>query len=181
MNIRPAKISDVPFIEELIQSYAKEMLLLPRTRLSIIESLPVFRVAEEDGQLLGCGALHVLWDDLAEMRSLAVVREARGKGVGTALVQHFLKMAEELGIRRVFALTYEQRFFARNQFLVVDKNTLPQKVWKDCINCPKLTSCDEVAMLHVIEKVSPLERPLLEKPNWPIPMVEQKSSAFVNS
>lgn len=178
MKVRPAKVTDVPFIEGLIQSYAQEMLLLPRTRLSIIESLPVFRVAEEDGQLLGCGALHVLWEDLAEIRSLAVVREKRGKGIGTALIRHFLNMAEEMGIRRVFALTYEQQFFAKHQFAVVDKETLPQKVWKDCINCPKLTSCDEIAMLHVVQSVPPLEEPLLEEPSWPA-MVPRKGSALV--
>ncbi|OUM85641.1 MAG: hypothetical protein BAA01_09195 [Bacillus thermozeamaize] len=161
LQIRRAKVGDVPFIEKLIQHYANEYILLPRSRLSIIESLPCFKVVEGDGELLGCGALHVLWEDLAEIRSLVISPKAQGKGLGKMLVEAFIQDAEAMGIRRVMALTYQQHFFEKCQFHVVEKSTLPQKVWKDCLHCPKRLSCDEIAMLRVLESV-PKTEPLLE-------------------
>jgi len=159
--VRQAKVGDVLFIEQLLRQYADQALLLPRSRLSIIESLPCFKVVEENGELLGCGALHVLWYDLAEIRSLAISPQAKGRGLGKRLVEAFLQDAEAMGIRRVMALTYQQSFFEKCGFVVVDRATLPQKVWKDCLNCPKRFACDEIAMLRVLESV-PVLPPLLE-------------------
>ncbi|MFO7263981.1 MAG: N-acetyltransferase [Bacillota bacterium] len=161
MQVRPARVGDVIFIEQLLRYYADRSLLLPRSRLSIIESLPCFKVVEENGELLGCGALHVLWDDLAEVRSLAIVPQAKGRGLGKMLVEAFVREAESMGIRRVMALTYQQAFFEKCGFHVVDRSTLPQKVWKDCLNCAKRFACDEIAMIRVLETV-PVQPPLLE-------------------
>lgn len=161
MQVRQAKVGDVLFIEQLLRQYADQALLLPRTRLSIIETLPCFKVVEENGELLGCGALHVLWDDLAEVRSLAIAPHAKGRGLGKQLVEAFVRDAEAMGIRRVLALTYQQAFFEKCGFEVVDRSTLPPKVWKDCLNCPKRFACDEIAMLRVLDSV-PIHPPLLE-------------------
>ncbi len=178
LQVRQAKVGDVPFIENLIQQYANDFLLLPRSRLSIIESLPCFKVVEGDGELLGCGALHVLWDDLAEIRSLAISPKAQGKGLGKMLVEAFIRDAEAMGIRRVMALTYQQQFFEKCQFQVVEKSTLPQKVWKDCLHCPKRFACDEIAMLRVLESVPECE-PLLEPPALPKEFLPiEKAPAF---
>jgi len=152
--IRKAKLKDAGEIYNLINQYAKEGILLPRSLNSIYENIRDFWVCEENGRLVGCAALHIVWEDLAEIKSLAVSEEHKGKGIGTMLVEECLKEAEELGVKRVFVLTYAQGFFSKLNFEEVEKIKLPHKVWGECINCVKFPSCDEIAMWIDLGKVS---------------------------
>ncbi len=154
MVIRKAKLKDAGEIYNLINHYAKEGILLPRSLNSIYENIRDFWVCEENGRLIGCAALHIVWEDLAEIKSLAVSEEHKGKGIGTMLVEECLKEAEELGVKKVFVLTYAQNFFSKLNFEEVEKIKLPHKVWGECINCVKFPSCDEIAMWIDLEKVS---------------------------
>lgn len=148
MKVRKAVIGDIDKVFEYIAHYAKEGLLLPRTKLSLYERIQCISVAEMDGTIIGAGSLHVLGKDLAEIRSLVVAPEAKGKGAGKALVQFLIEEAIQLGADRVFSLTYQVEFFEKCGFQIVDKEQFPEKVWKDCLNCPKLNNCDEIAMIY---------------------------------
>jgi amino-acid N-acetyltransferase len=148
MIIRRATMKDVDQMLEIINQYAQQGLMLPRTKLSICENLQSFVVAFDGQEVIGVAGLHILWEDLAEIRSLAIAESAKGMGVGKRLVLHLVDQCRELGIKRVLALTYQKDFFEKCGFYVVAKETLPQKVWKDCINCSKLPMCDEIAMIR---------------------------------
>ena len=145
--IRKAKLDDVKPIQKLLAHFAGKGDMLSRSLSELYEALRDFYVAESDGQLLGTAALHIVWADLAEIRSVAVAEEAGGKGVGTQVVQACLDEARTLGLKRVFCLTYKPDFFGRFGFRVVDKSELPHKVWGDCIKCAKFPDCDEIAMI----------------------------------
>lgn len=147
MIYRKARISDVEAIHRLISYYAEKGLMLARPRTMLYEFIRDFTVAEDRGKIAGVGALHILWKDLAEIRALAVDPEYVNQGVGRELVETFKKEAWELGIPRVFTLTYQADFFAKCGFRVISKESLPHKVWKECINCPKFPNCDETAMI----------------------------------
>lgn len=147
MNIRKAVMSDVDTIYKLIEHYAQEGKLLARTRTSLCENLQsMFVVAEED-EILAVAGLHILWEDLAEIRSLVVAPNHAGKGIGKQLVNHIVEEAAKLEISKLLSLTYQVDFFKSCGFTIVEKETMPQKVWKDCINCSKFPNCDETAML----------------------------------
>lgn len=145
--VRKARLSDATAIYGLINIYAQRGLLLPRSLVSIYDRIRDFWVFEEEGKVLGCVALQIVWEDLAEIRSLAVDEARKGEGIGSVLVEACLREAEELGIRRVFSLTYAKDFFERIGFKAIDKKELPQKVWGDCVSCPKFPGCDEVAVI----------------------------------
>ena len=145
--IRKALVGDATDIVPLVNHYASRELMLPRSLADVYSHLRDFFVWEEEGGLLGCAALHISWDELAEIRSLAVKEEARGKGIGADLVSECLREARELGVKRVFVLTYECDFFGRLVFRPHEKEQLPHKIWSDCLNCPKFTDCDEEAMI----------------------------------
>ncbi len=147
MNIRYAKVLDVDAIHALISDSAEQDRMLFRSKSDIFENLQAFLVAEDGEDLLGCCALEVIWADLSEVKSLAVDAPCRGKGMGRALVQAVVAMAARLGVTRVFALTLEPEFFTRMGFGLVDRSTLPMKVWRDCARCPKQQHCDEIAMI----------------------------------
>jgi amino-acid N-acetyltransferase len=147
MKVRKAILKDAPKLYTLINEYAKEGILLPRSLNSIYEDIRDFWVCEYQEEIVGCSALHIVWEDLAEIKSLAVRKDHRNNGVGSLLVEKCLEEAEELGIRRVFVLTYATDFFAKFNFREVKKETLPHKVWGECINCVKFPQCDEVAMI----------------------------------
>ncbi|KAB2953322.1 N-acetyltransferase [Heliorestis acidaminivorans] len=151
MNLRKAKMTDVEAIHSLISYYAGEGLMLARPRSRLYEGLRDIMVVEEEGKIIGTASLHILWEDLAEIRALAIAKESQKKGVGRALVEALLDEAKSLKIPRVFALTYQEGFFARCGFLKVTKDELPQKVWKECIECPKFPNCDEIAMLFNVD------------------------------
>lgn len=144
--IRRARIPDARIIHQLLLTYAKEGQLLGRSLAAIYDSIRDFYVYEEDGQILGIGALAICWEDLAEVRSLAVVPGQHGKGIGRKIVEKCLHEAKDLGLQRVFALTYQPEFFKKLGFVEIDKAQLPQKVWGDCINCVKFPDCDEFAL-----------------------------------
>ena len=146
LNIRRAKLSDVEEIFEMIQMYVKEGILLPRSRESLYENIQVITVATLNDQVVGTASLHILGKDLAEIRSLVVSDGANGKGIGKMLVQKIVEEARLLGIPKLISLTYQVQFFEKCGFSVIQKTEMPQKVWKDCINCHKFPDCDEVAM-----------------------------------
>lgn len=146
--IRKARMSDVKEIQSLIAEYARKGDMLPRSLADIYENLRDYFVFEgEDGELVGSAAIHIMWEDLAEVRSLAVREGKMRGGVGTKLVESCISEAIVLGIGRVFALTYKPAFFEKLGFHVVEKSELPQKIWSDCLKCSKFPDCDEVALV----------------------------------
>ena len=149
--VRKARASDGPAIQRLLAHFAARGELLHRTLNEVYQHLRDFVVCEADGEIVGVCALWLYWEDLAEVRSLAVHEHYGGRGLGKALVGACLEEAAALGIRRVFALTYRPGFFERLGFEALDKRELPQKIWKDCIRCAKFTCCDEVALIRRIE------------------------------
>jgi amino-acid N-acetyltransferase len=141
-------MSDVKGIQLLIAEYARKGDMLPRSLADIYENLRDYFVFEEDdGELAGSAAIHIMWEDLAEVRSLAVRDGKMRRGIGTQLVESCISEAIVLGIGRVFALTYKPEFFEKLGFHVVDKSELPQKIWTDCLKCSKFPDCDEVALV----------------------------------
>ena len=146
--IRKARMRDVKAIQKLVAEYAKKGDMLPRSLSDIYENLrDYFVCVENGGEIVGSGALHIMWEDLAEVRSVAVREDRMGRGVGTRLVEACISEAIVLGISRVFALTYRPEFFEKLGFARVDKAELPQKIWTDCLKCSKFPDCDEVALL----------------------------------
>ena len=150
MNVRSAKISDVPAIHALISSYAERDRMLFRSPADIYENLQTFCVAESDGRVVGCCALEIIWADLAEIKSLAVDAAHKDKGIGTMLVGAAFEQAVALGVPKVFALTLEPVFFQKQGFTVVEKEKLPMKVWSDCARCTKQQNCDETALIKEV-------------------------------
>jgi amino-acid N-acetyltransferase len=149
MPIRKARISDVKDIHKLIERAAKKGEMLPRSLSELYDNLRDYYVYGEEGGegIIGTCAMHICWDDLAEVRSL-VVEEARQRGgIGSKLIEACLSEAIGLGLCRIFALTYRSGFFQKHGFKVVDKAILPHKIWADCIKCVKFPDCDEVAVL----------------------------------
>ena len=146
MRLRKARLPDVNRIHELVCEYAAKGWLLPRTREDLYEYLRDFTVAEEEGEVVACCALHLYGPDLAELRSLAVRRTHWRQGLGRRLVQRCLGEARRLGAKRVFLLTYLPQYFQAMGFREVDKASLPQKIWRDCLSCPRFPRCEEVAM-----------------------------------
>lgn len=163
MIVRPAKLTDIPRIHEIINQHAELGRMLFKSYAQLYEDLRDFAVCEieMDGKpvVAGCVAVGVIWADLAEVRSLAVDETLRGKGMGTQLVQWCINDSRRIGIRKLMSLTYEQRFFEKIGFVVVDKDTLPLKVWSDCVRCPKNQNCDEIAMVLELKDVPLIEAP----------------------
>lgn len=144
--IRKAILQDARPIHRLLLTYAKDGLVLPRSLMEIFESIRDFYVFVDQEEVVGAAALNICWEDLAEVRSLVVDEGSAGRGIGKHLVEACLAEARSLGIGRVFALTYQQRFFERLGFTVIEKSELPQKIWGDCIKCAKFPECDEIAL-----------------------------------
>ena len=150
MNIRSAKISDAEAIYALINFYAERVRMLFRPLDDIYENLQAFTVAELDGKVVGCCALQIIWSDLAEIKSLAVDEANTDKGLGKMLVAAAVEQAGQMGLPKIFALTLRPEFFEKLGFGVVEKDTLPMKVWSDCAKCPKQQNCDEIAVVKTI-------------------------------
>lgn len=145
--IRKARIADIKEIQGLINSFAKQDLMLPRSLNELYENIRDFWVAEERKKIVGCCALHISWDDLAEIKSLAVAKLYQGRGFGKELVQSCINEARELGAKRIFALTYKPDYFKKLGFKRVKNADLPHKIWAECINCCKFPNCQEIALL----------------------------------
>ncbi|MBN1560249.1 N-acetyltransferase [candidate division KSB1 bacterium] len=145
--VRRAKVRDVPQMARLINAYAQKGQMLGRPMIELYESIRTFAVVERDDKIVGCGSLAVIWNDIAEVRAVAVDADYRGQGIGRAIVEALLDDAKELEIPRLFCLTYQPGFFKKLGFKDLDKHDLPHKVWKDCINCPKFPDCDEIALI----------------------------------
>ena len=124
--------------------------MIRRSLGELYESVREFLVAEVDGRIIGCSALHVFWDDLAELKCLAVAKEAHGQGVGRKLVEACWEAARELEIESVFTLTYVPEFFEKCGYSRVEKSELPHKIWNECVRCPLFPSCTEVALVRSI-------------------------------
>ena len=144
--IRKAKLTDVKEIQQMIKAYSTRGDILPRSLGDLYDHLRDFFVYTRNRSVVGICSLHICWEDLAEIRSLVVKEEARDRGIGVKLVKACLEESKSLGIKRVFALTYQPEFFERFGFEKVDKAILPHKIWADCLKCVKFPDCDETAM-----------------------------------
>ena len=151
MNLRKAAFKDVEAIQQIINQYAEQGMMLAKSLNVLYETLRDFTVAEEAGNIVGVGALHMVWDQLAEVRSLAVLPDRKRSGIGRCIVNSLTEEAAVYGIGTLFTLTYQPEFFKSLGFHEVPKEQLSHKVWKECINCPKFPNCDEIAMIKVIE------------------------------
>jgi amino-acid N-acetyltransferase len=148
MLTREARLRDAEQIHDLIASYSGDGTLLPRTLPEICENIRDFAVVEEDGRIVGCGALHLYGPHLAEVRSIAVIPDAKGNGAGRSLVEALLEQAELQEVTCVCLFTRIPEFFARMGFEVAVKEAIPDKLYKDCLRCPRFHDCDEVAMVR---------------------------------
>ncbi len=151
--IRKATIKDVKAIHGLLQEYGRKGELLPRPLSVLYDHVRDFSVYvdDRDDSVIGCCALQFCWDDLAEIRSLAVHPDHLGKKIGSKLTEEILLEAESFAVKKVFALTYRPDFFERFGFVQIDRSELPLKIWADCIMCVKFPDCDEIAMMKEID------------------------------
>jgi amino-acid N-acetyltransferase len=147
LKIRKAKISDLKQVHRLINDYAKREQMIPRSLSELYETLRDFVICDVDGNVCGVCALHIMWEDLAEIRSLAVDKGYQKRGIGKDLIKQCMKEAKALGVKRIFALTYSPEFFKKMGFSDTDKSSLPQKIWGDCLRCPRFPECDEHAVI----------------------------------
>lgn len=147
--IRKATVLDVPKITELINGYANQKMMLNKSRYKVYTTLQNFNVAECQGEVCGCCALSILWGDLGEICSLAVEPSHLKRGIGSALVTACIAEAKKYKLPKLITLTYQDHFFQKQGFTFTDKNAFPRKLWRECLECPKLERCDESA--YVLE------------------------------
>jgi amino-acid N-acetyltransferase len=157
MILRRATLRDIPDMLALVNGYASQGAMLPRTEFELAEDIRDFVLAEVDGRVAGCGALHIYTPTAAEVRSLAVDPAIKRRGLGRAIVEELERQAREIGLASLFAFTYVPEFFARLGYEQVDRGRLPQKAWKDCLRCPKFQACDEIAVHKQLRAVAPAE------------------------
>ncbi len=150
MKIIKATVKDAKDIHTMVNRFAKRDDMLPRALNEIYENIRDYFICIDDGKIVAIAALHVLWDDLAEIRSIAVSTKHRNKGVGKKLIKRCMKDAAALGINRVFALTFHPEYFIKQGFEDIDKNDLPHKIWRDCLKCPKFPDCTESAVIKIL-------------------------------
>jgi amino-acid N-acetyltransferase len=145
--IRKAKIEDIKAIHKLVNEFAKKGEMIPRSLNDLYENIRDIYAYEDGSEIKGVCALHVLWENLAEIRSLSVKLDSQGTGIGRKLVKACIGEARKLGISKIFALTYHPDFFKKIGFSDIDKSELPQKIWGECLRCPKFPECDESAVI----------------------------------
>jgi amino-acid N-acetyltransferase len=152
VRLRKAGIRDASAIHKLVNAFAARDLMMPRALNEIFENIRDFWVAtDRQGRLVGCVALHIVgWDNLAEIKSLAVEKKRQGRGVGRLLIEACLTEAVSLQVGAIFALSYVPKFFKKFGFRVVAKSRLPHKIWAECCHCPKFPDCGEIALLKKI-------------------------------
>ena len=151
MEVEKAIIKDVPQIHALINRFAEKDEMLARSLSEIYENIRDYFVIRDGDRVVACVALHVIWDNLAEVKSLAVAEGQQRQGLGLDLVRICVDEARNIGLGTVFCLTYKPDFFQRAGFTRIDKMELPQKVWTECFRCPKFPNCDEVALVYRME------------------------------
>ena len=144
---RKPVFDDIETIFKLINDYAAEGVMLSKSRSILYETIREMIVAVEDGKVIGVGALHVTWNELAEVRSMAVDRDHTRRGIGGAIVRRLIDEGRAFGVKKFFTLTYKPGFFQTLGFRTITKDELPHKIWRECIDCPKFPNCDEIAML----------------------------------
>ena len=154
-QIRKALNPDVKEIQKLINDFASEGLMLSRSLSELFDSLRDFHVCRSEEEMIGVSALHIVWEDFAEIKSLAVAPQYQRKGIGKELVRACLNEAVSLNIKHVFTLTYKPDFFEKFGFHVVEKEILPHKVWGECIKCVKFPDCNETALIFDLEAENP--------------------------
>ncbi|QDU32960.1 Amino-acid acetyltransferase [Poriferisphaera corsica] len=170
IQYRKAELADVPAFSKIINDCAELGLMLSQTLATLYENIRKYHVAIDTANLnedntpptptvVGVSGLSIIWANLGEICSLAVHPDYRGHGIGKALVTHCLDEARDLSIKKIMTLTYEQKFFESLNFTVIDRQTLPLKVWSACIQCPKNHACDEIAMINVLEDVAEIPSP----------------------
>jgi len=152
VKIEKARIADVPQMHKLINQFAGNGEMLARPLSEIYENLRDFFVARQGRKVVGCAALHLMWSDLAEIKSVAVSADEQRLGLGNQLMEKCIEEAKALSIATIFCFTYKPGFFSQVGFKEVDKMTLPHKVWTECLRCPKFPNCDEIAMTMVLKK-----------------------------
>lgn len=152
--IRKAVVSDVEKVHKIINYFASKDLMLPRSLREIYENIRDYFVYIDGGEIIGCAALHVFWKDLSELKSLAVQEPHQKKGVGGELLRECIQEAKSLGVERLFVLTYQPEFFQHRGFRLVEKESLPHKIWTECIRCPKFPDCNEVPLILDISTAS---------------------------
>ncbi len=148
--LKKASIKDIKHIHNIVNTAASNGEMLPRSLGELYDNLRDYFVFIENGRVVGTGALHICWEDLAEIRSVCVRNASRRKGIGRKIVDACLQEAREFQVKRVFLLTYQDGFFEKCGFSTIDKKDLPQKIWSDCVKCPKFPECDEIAMVQKI-------------------------------
>ena len=167
LRVEKAAVGDVGQIQSLVNHFAQGGEMLPRSLAEVYENLRDFFVVRDGGQILACVALHIIWEDLAEVRSLSVREESQAQGLGVVLVQACVEEARALGVGTVFALTYRPPFFEKLGFRQADVMSLPRKVWNECYRCPKFPGCNEIAMVLDLEggrAVAPGQQPARAHP-----------------
>jgi amino-acid N-acetyltransferase len=164
VEIRKARLTDIPALLELINTYAKGGVMLPRTEFEMAENIRDFDIAVDDGRLVGCGALHYYTPSSGEVRSLAVEPGLKTKGIGRMLVESLEAEARVNDVQSLFAFTYVDGFFRKLGFSEVDRGELPLKAWKDCLRCPKFQACDEIAMLKQLKAVRSFHPAVADEP-----------------
>ena len=149
MKVEKARINDVQQMHEMVNKFAERGEMLPRALSEIYEDIRDYLVIrDKNDRVIACVALHISWSDLAEIRTLAVSENKQEQGLGSLLIKACLDEARQLGIDKLFCLTYKPAFFEKNGFIQVDKMELPRKIWSECFRCPKFPDCDEVALIY---------------------------------
>ncbi len=159
MIIRKAMMSDLGQLLQLINGYAAQSIMLPRTEFEMAENIRDFTVALSERELVGCGALHFYGPTSGEIRSLAVLAESKKSGIGRSIVESLEEEARAQELNSLFAFTYVPGFFQKLGFSEVDRGELPLKAWKDCLRCPKFQCCDEIAMMKTLNRRAAVPQP----------------------
>jgi len=147
MQIRPARMSDVPALADLINYHAERGRMLHRSKAYLYERVRNFLVCQIEQAIVGCCALEPIWGELGELKSLAVREDLQGQGIGKALIKKALATGKKIGIKRVFCLSREPGFFEKLGFNQIERHKLPHKVWSECVSCPSKDNCDEIALI----------------------------------
>ncbi len=148
MIYRKPTFADIEDIFHLVNGYADDGVMLARSRNTLYETIRDMIIAVDDGgHVVGVGGLHVIWDELAEVRTMAVSPAMTRQGIGAEIVKRLLEEGRALGVKQFITLTYKPGFFQTLGFRIIQKEQLPHKIWKECIDCPKFPNCDEIAMV----------------------------------